>query len=295
MKKTHKLSLQITATVSLFSIFFGVVFLFVFSDFVSLKDFSSSFFSSGKLFWKDVGYLYVYVFVKIIAITVWIYGICLYFIKKIYAPIELYNQKLTDYNHYLAHELKTPLSIVHSYLDMMKHDKSLEIIEKSQKEITSITQVIDRLLYVADSLRVSEKKHVNIERLLRKCIWRLSQKKQDGIKVSNKEFNFSVYTDEILLERIVSNLVENSCKYSSDALVQIDITDSRIIIKNSVSKNIPKEDIEKIYTKFYTSGQGREKWYGIGLSLISEISKALWYKLEISCHDKVFQVQLVLD
>jgi signal transduction histidine kinase len=43
------------------------------------------------------------------------------FIKKIFKNIENNNHKLQEYNHFLAHELKTPIAVVQSNLDVLEY------------------------------------------------------------------------------------------------------------------------------------------------------------------------------
>ena len=53
-------------------------------------------------------------FLSILIISFIIYLIVYYFWKKHFEKIDNYNKNLKDYNHYLAHELKTPISVIFS-------------------------------------------------------------------------------------------------------------------------------------------------------------------------------------
>ena len=223
MNLKHKLSLEITFSISLFFIIFWIFFLFIFSDSLSIKDFFNKIFEQKVIFWKEVNYFYFYVFIKSISILFWIYFITYFFTSRHFIEIEKYNKKLKDYNHYLAHELKTPISVLNSNLDVLKYWIDNEKIKDSQLELKKVVDIIDWLLNFSETIQISNKKNINVENFIKWCIAFLDKK--DSVKIVNKEFNFTINTDEVLFERVIKNLIENWLKYSIDKKI-------KIIIKN---------------------------------------------------------------
>ena len=88
----------------------------------------------------------------------------------------VYNQSLKDYNHYLAHELKTPISVIFSDLEVLKYWFDKKIIENSQNQLKNMINIIDVLLSFSESLNISERENINIENFL-KLILALKNKK----------------------------------------------------------------------------------------------------------------------
>ena len=87
----------------------------------------------------------------------------------------------------------------------------------------------------------------------------------------------NIYGDRRLLEQVVSNLLDNACKYAGD---KIDITISTYQIEDRsylrVSDNGPgiaKEHLQRIFERFYRIDTSREssRGTGLGLSIVKHI------------------------
>lgn len=291
MNIKKKISLEITFAISIFFILFWIVFLFIFSDSVSIKDFFYKLFEQKEIFWKNVVYFYGYVAIKSLILLFWIYGLSHFFICRHFAQIEAYNKKLKDYNHYLAHELKTPISVVTSNLDVLKYWFDEEKIQSSQEELKNMVHIIDGLLNFSEAIQISNKTNINLENFIKKHIYFLEQK--NNIFIHNKEFNFHIETDEVLLLRIIKNLIENALKYSLDGKLDIFIQDDKLIFENKIFVTLTDEEIKNILKKFYSKSYRKNKWNGIGLPMIQEIAHVLWYKMEILSIDNKFRIEII--
>lgn len=291
MNIKKKISLEITFAISIFFILFWIVFLFIFSDSVSIKDFFYKLFEQKEIFWKNVVYFYGYVAIKSLILLFWIYGLSHFFICRHFAQIEAYNKKLKDYNHYLAHELKTPISVVTSNLDVLKYWFDEEKIQSSQEELKNMVHIIDGLLNFSEAIQISNKTNINLENFIKKHIYFLEQK--NNIFIHNKEFNFHIETDEVLLLRIIKNLIENALKYSLDGKLDIFIQDDKLVFENKIFVTLTDEEIKNILKKFYSKSYRKNKWNGIGLPMIQEIAHVLWYKMEILSIDNKFRIEII--
>lgn len=291
MKNEEKLALDLSFVICIFFGIFGIIFLFIFSDSVSMKDFFDKVFHQKQIFGKDIQYFYIFIFVKTIASFIWIYLIAYYFSKKIFGKINYNNTKLKDYNHYLAHELKTPISVLYSNLEILKYDSSINKIEESQKELKNMITIIDSILNFSESMKVTTKKNINIENFIKNYIYFLEKK--DSIILHNKEFNLTLFTDENLFARVITNLIDNWLKYSSDAKIDIFINKDGIIFQNNIKTTYSQKDIDLLLEKFYSKSFEEKKGHGIGLPMIQEIIKTLWYRLEIFSQDEKFIVKIV--
>lgn len=291
MRNEQALALQITFFIFIFFCVFWSIFLFIFSDSVSIKDLFYKLFDQKVIFWKDVIYFYSYVIVKTIAILFWIYFISYFFAKKLFSWVNEYNKKLKDYNHFLAHELKTPISIIYSNLDVLKYWFNKDKITKSQKELKNMIKIIDWLLNFSDSVKISNKKDINLENFVNSYVYFLDKK--DNIKIINKEFNFSINTDEVLFWRVIKNLIDNALKYSLSKKVKVYIKSDRLIFENSIEETLEKKEIDAMLEKFFRKSFDEKKWHWIWLPMIKEIVKVLWYKMKIKSEDKRFVVEII--
>ncbi len=293
MNFKHKISLQITWVIFLFFVIFGIIFLFIFSDSVSIKDLFFKLFEQKIIFWKSVEYFYIYIFTKTFFMLFWIYFIVYFFVKKYLEHIEKYNKKLKDYNHYLAHELKTPISIMSSNLDILKYEYSPENIEKSKLQLKNMTGIINGLLEFSESIQISNKSDINLENFIKKNIYFLDENIKKSINIINAEFNMSISTDEVLFSRVIKNLVENAVKYSIDKKLEIYITKEKLLFKNNIFVTLDETEIEKILEKNYSRTYKQNGWNGLWLPMIAEILKVLWYEMKISSKNNIFYVEII--
>lgn len=290
MNKAQKLALEVTSFITVFSLLFGIVFLFLFSDTVSMRDFFERFVYDQTFFGKDMSYFYFYVWIKACSLLIWVYLVTYFFAKKSFAPIEEYNKKLKDYNHYLAHEMKTPISVVYSNLDVLKYGFDADKVEKSQQELKNMKNIIDWLLNFSETLQSSEKKNINVENFIKNYIYFL--KWSENIAIHNEEFNFSICTDETLFLRVIKNLIENAMKYSIDGKLNIFISKQKLTFENNIESTLDEAEIHQLLGKFYSQSFNRNG-YGIGLSMIRDIVKWLWYQFRVISQDNKFIVDVI--
>lgn len=281
MKNHIHLSIKIWGLVFFSAILFFIIALFWYQDYSSVKIFLVDFFSYKNLI------LLVCLFIFSIIISF----ISSIFIKKIFQKIEINNKKLQEYNHYLAHELKTPISVIQSNLDVLKYWFDEEKIDSSKSELKNMTEIINGLLNFSETIQITNKTDINLENFIRKNLFFIEWK--NNIEIINNEFNFSIRTDELLFERVVKNLIENALKYSLDEKLKIKIFSDKIIFENNIHVTLEQEALEKISTKFYSWSYNEKSWNWIWISMIQEILKTLWYKLKISSHNNKFFAEII--
>ena len=281
MKNHIHLSIKIWGLVFFSAILFFIIALFWYQDYSSVKIFLVDFFSYKNLI------LLVCLFIFSIIISF----ISSIFIKKIFQKIEINNKKLQEYNHYLAHELKTPISVIQSNLDVLKYWFDEEKIDSSKSELKNMTEIINGLLNFSETIQITNKTDINLENFIRKNLFFIEWK--NNIEIINNEFNFSIRTDELLFERVVKNLIENALKYSLDEKLKIKIFSDKIIFENNIHVTLEQEALEKISTKFYSWSYNEKSWNWIWISMIQEILKTLWYKFKISSKDNKFIAEII--
>jgi signal transduction histidine kinase len=281
MKNITKTSLQITIFLFISSIVFFIIALFWYGNFKSIKDFVENFWV-----YKNIT---LAILIAIFSILIWFFS--RFIIGNIFNKIEENNNKLKDYNHYLAHELKTPISVINSNLEVLSYGFDEKKVSDSKIELKNMIKIIDWLLNFSESFNNLEKVEINVENFIKKLINFKSYK--NNIKLVNKEFNFSIFTDEVLFERVINNLIENALKYSPDRSLNIYINSDKLIFENNLYKDINEEELEKIHDKFYSKSCNENTGSGLWIAMIEEIVKVLWYEIIISSKDGKFVVEIV--
>jgi signal transduction histidine kinase len=110
-----------------------------------------------------------------------------------------------------------------------------------------------------------------------------------------------VYTDRLLLKRILRNLVVNALRYTSEGAVLIGCRrrgDSVVIQVVDTGQGIPKDQLDLIFEDFYQVGnlaRARTHGLGIGLAVVSRLSRLLGHPVSVSSvvgKGSIFSIQL---
>ncbi|RXI68657.1 sensor histidine kinase [Clostridium tetani] len=212
-------------------------------------------------------------------------------LKKLYLDYE--SQKKFSSN--VAHELRTPLAVLYSKIDVFGK-KSERNIEEYEELITSLKFNIERLADLVSKILLLTKKSNNIK-LINVCLKDIVEEivfdlegtaEEKSVTATITGDNISMCTDDGLIQRVLFNLIENAIKYNvNNGKVNINLskndTDTIIEIADT-GIGITDEHKEKVFDIFYRVEQSRNRalgGYGIGLALVESIVKVLGGKIFI--------------
>lgn len=198
-------------------------------------------------------------------------------------------QRKNDLIVYLAHDLKTPLTSVIGYLELLKEAPDLPINQRAK--YTNITldkayrleELMNEFFEIArfnDTKIVLMKKNLNLKLMLEQIIDEFypltnEQNKKIIIKCNN---NINCYADPDKLSRAFNNVIKNAISYSfENTNIEINAYTENNIINISIKNEgytIPKEKLESIFEKFYRLDNARNTTTGgagLGLAIAKEI------------------------
>lgn len=200
----------------------------------------------------------------------------------------------------LTHEIRTPLTSIIGYSSLIKNKKILdqEIIEDYANRINEEGNYIKKISEKLMNLLLLENEMATLHPILlskelEKDVLELSQIfKQTNLRLEIEE-SIWINSDETLLKSLINNLVKNAIQsYNEDndeKEVVIKLDRQAVIQIIDYGKGIPKEEIEKIKTPFYTLNQDRNREHsgmGLGLPLCFKIVETHKGKLEIQSQEK---------
>lgn len=197
------------------------------------------------------------------------------------------HQKKDEFIGVASHELKTPLTSVKAYLQLLekieKEQPNLTYVQKAQENINKLQKLIYDLLDVskiqAGQLQL-DIKEFNISELIMECIQdiQLSTAKHTITKAGEVS-NAIVAADRNRIEQVIVNLLSNAVKYSpagKEIIVTSKRTDGEVSVSiKDFGVGISKADQEKIFERFYRAGSGLfgVSGFGLGLYICHEIIK----------------------
>ncbi|MFO1442217.1 HAMP domain-containing histidine kinase [Bacillus sp. Bva_UNVM-123] len=192
----------------------------------------------------------------------------------------------------ISHDMKTPLSSIQGYAEMIKdpdYDFTLneireyaEIIETKSLYIKEVIEDLNLSTRLKNKELSLNKKATNIVYLLRNMVIDiLNDPKYPNrdIQFLVNEENITLEVDEILFRRAINNLIYNAIVHN-DPNVKIAVSIEKkeythIVIKDD-GKGIKKEELERIFDRYYrgTNTGAAHKGSGLGMAIANDIIQA---------------------
>lgn len=185
-----------------------------------------------------------------------------------------------------AHELRTPLSVIQVQLDLYHsaghpdNDESTEqIIKMVTEQNERLGRMVKTLLDMSELQTVARNEKIALNALVEEVLADLDPlAREKSIELSGKCENLTMEGSDILIYRLVYNLVENAIKYNQ-AGGQVTVTaagkDRHIYLAVTDTGNgIPQELRERIFEPFFRVDKSRSRalgGVGLGLALVREI------------------------
>ncbi len=212
----------------------------------------------------------------------------------------------TEFISIASHQLRTPLSAINTYANMLNSGYYGELNGEQQKYMETILKAIDRMNGLISTLldvsqleagKISVRpQKLEVGSLLRSLINDYNQtadSKNLTIKTKLPTIPIIVNCDRLLLGEIYSNLISNAMKYSRDGgVVTVCLKERKNDICFSVQDTgygIPKKMQKYIFTKFYRADNIRKidtTGTGLGLYLAKQIADMLGGKIWFESLDK---------
>ena len=192
----------------------------------------------------------------------------------------------------VSHELKTPIALIQGYAeglhesindDAESRDFYCEVImDEADKMSNMVKRMLDlnQIEFGQNQLQIER---FDIVMLINSVL------NASDIKIKQKEVtvNFDakepvyVWADEYQIEEVVTNYISNALNHIDyDKIITVTIEKNDNIVKvlvHNTGKNIPEEDIDKVWIKFYKVDKARTREYGgngIGLSIVKAVMEA---------------------
>lgn len=197
---------------------------------------------------------------------------------------EKQNKLRREFTANVSHELKTPLTSISGYAEIMRNGVAKPedinrfsgiIYDETQRLITLVGDIIN-LSKLEEKEVLHDKKMIDLYEISRNVISRLSAvASKRGIKFSIEGTAEKIYGVESIIDEIIYNLCDNAIKYNKEnGLVMIDIQKIDGITEYTVTDTgigIPKNELDRVFERFYRVDKSHSKEIGgtgLGLSIV---------------------------
>lgn len=222
--------------------------------------------------------------------------------------IESYTDKLKkaardrdDFVANFTHELKTPLTSVIGYADMLrtygldadKRRECADYIYRESKRLEKLSANLLEIIVMENSdIKCTD---INTEHLFKEIRGSVAfLLKKYGVKLHIKYEKAIIFAEPSLLKTLLYNLIDNACKASKEGqeITILGKTDGErySFSVSDCGRGIPKDELEKITQPFYMVDKSRSRKMGgagLGLALCSEIARLHNSMLTIESEENV--------
>lgn len=212
----------------------------------------------------------------------------------------------------VSHDLRTPLTAVISYIDLLKNEpvasekaaEYLRILENKSARLRQLTEdLIDASKALSGNLSCNVEE-INLTELLHQQIGEYSERMKNKsldviLRLPETEQALRLYSDPRHLARILDNLFSNIEKYAlagSRVYVSLHILEDayRIELKNVSAVKLDK-DMDELFERFVRGDSARsEGGSGLGLSIARSLADCIAAELSIKLDDDLFVATLTV-
>lgn len=175
----------------------------------------------------------------------------------------------------IAHDLRTPLTAICGYLELLKNEEKsievercLDIIENRTDTLKQLTEELFRYSLITSQDDDIKNEEVCVNYVLEESIaayYGALKEKNITPEVIITEKRIVRNLDKTALSRVFANILSNAVKYS-DGDLKIELNESGEIFFSNTASSLDETQVKKLFNRFYTVENARTST-GLGLSI----------------------------
>jgi two-component system, OmpR family, phosphate regulon sensor histidine kinase PhoR len=213
-------------------------------------------------------------------------------------PLHELQEERDDILRAVSHDLRSPLTAVQGQAQVLirvlrKAGEDIRVVQSAEAVLTNARRMNVMIQDLTDSLRLESgqlqltRQPVDLRALTSELLARSAEAMEVArVKVEIPEDLPPVDADPDRLERILTNLISNSLKYSppeSEAVIRAQRLNGKVSVSVSDrGRGIPPEDLPHIFERFYqTKGARMGGGLGLGLSITKKLVEAHGGRIQV--------------
>jgi heavy metal sensor kinase len=204
--------------------------------------------------------------------------------------------QIKQFSEDVSHELKTPLTVLKGEIAVcLKKERTCNEYESTLKilnsQVARLTAIIDDLLTLSqiENMKIDMLEVFSLDTLLLEIFEEFTfSAKEKGLDMQLETIDeVSIQGNSGFVRRMISNIVQNSIKYTEKGSILISLKKDPDSFKLSISDTgigIPLENITNIFDRFYRVDKSRSSdtgGSGLGLSIVKKISEIHGFDIQV--------------
>ena len=202
----------------------------------------------------------------------------------------------------ISHDLRTPLTAICGYLDLLEREEKtetaaqyVEVIKNRAELLAQLTEELFRYSIICSNEEHAEKEAVSINAVLEESIAAFYTALNErgitpAIQMPEKPVVRTI--DRSALSRVFSNLLTNAVKYS-DGDLEIILSETGEIIFANTAPGLDEVQVGRLFDRFYTVEAAR-KSTGLGLAIARTLIEQMGGEIEARYEDGRLTIRILL-
>lgn len=199
----------------------------------------------------------------------------------------------------ISHDLRTPLTAINGYLDLLEREEKSENVQRYLSQIQNRTEVLKNLTEelfrysVVTSSQKLKSERMDIVRALEESLlsfYGVMQEKGIQPKIELPENPVFYELDIDATGRIFSNIISNALKYSDGDLLVV-MTNNGDITFTNTAHNLTAVTVGRLFDRFYTVEASRNST-GLGLSIAKLLIERMGGSIEAIYNNSKLQIKI---
>lgn len=186
----------------------------------------------------------------------------------------------------ISHDLRTPLTAIYGYLELLEGEEVSEEVGQSLKQIRNRTDALKGFteeLFQYSVIVTEEEKEKNevvlnqvLEEALLGCYGAfVSRKIEPEIQIPEEKIRRIL--EETALRRVLDNIIYNALKYSNGDF-KVTLNQAGVFTFSNISEELTPVMLERLFDRFYTVKTGKNTT-GLGLSIAKTLTERIGGRL----------------
>ena len=193
----------------------------------------------------------------------------------------------------ISHDLRTPLTAMSGYLDLLEREEKSETVERYISMISNRTQALKSLTEelfrysVIVSCGDENCELLNISGVLEESLvsfYGAFEQQHIHPDIAITESRVERFLSRSALSRIFENIILNASKYSDGDFV-VTMTDDGTITFSNAAKSLSPVDVGKLFDRFFTLENGKGST-GLGLSIAKLLTERMGGSISAECKNE---------